>query len=656
MRSVIPLCFSILLLLEVVPECLAIDWSWEEVHPQWKVCRQDSFITGTRYVVRILNEPNPRFLLPQRYYPENRGLHMVRATRDDKGIKWIREIIPIIEEPQTEYEYFWGKENYLFQTLLLTDSIPEIHTYSFDLLDEKAQWETIDSLTLSLEHLAPDLIKRILLEDVNQDGLFDIILLVRRPNSHYGVDILLREGEGWLRKMCPDFPFNEDFSGQYPSGIGMVDFEHDGLREILVTFGFRSTQVKHYETDIYCVSDLTFNPIVHKVIWADHVESIAYFASIPADSGSKLEYYARDSNTFSEWNLYRDEENSYVIERIRSFTFPGRLSAIYHSNGLLPDSFMTYTINYSRYDSKYYDYYNHIYTWKISPDSIGYTKLKYIGTIPDLFPVYMNFVGIDELGRELYEVQGYYSMAGIYSFEFRRLWYKELIYLSSEDNIELSYGQFIPGGKFEGVGYLAGRGTAVYEWNDSGWDSVRTFDCLEQDGCKFILDCDGDGLLDILSYGPVYLTRILPSGEYIFEKVKPFVDIEDFNRIEDILWTDWDNDSDIDIYDYRTNSIYVNQVTGTPKQTNPFPQQFSLVSLYPNPFNSTLTFEYVSTLPLTYSIYNIIGQQVASPITLPQLLTPKGVSIPFESQPSGVYFLRLEANGESHEQKIILQK
>ncbi len=81
---------------------------------------------------------------------------------------------------------------------------------------------------------------------------------------------------------------------------------------------------------------------------------------------------------------------------------------------------------------------------------------------------------------------------------------------------------------------------------------------------------------------------------------------------------------------------------------NQLPQGYQLYQNYPNPFNPTTTigFDLPEPAAVTMKIYNLLGQEVASPFTT-QLFEAGHHSIEFAGRnlASGIYFYRIGATG-----------
>ena len=95
---------------------------------------------------------------------------------------------------------------------------------------------------------------------------------------------------------------------------------------------------------------------------------------------------------------------------------------------------------------------------------------------------------------------------------------------------------------------------------------------------------------------------------------------------------------------------------------NELPQVFSLEQNYPNPFNPTTTIIYSvaangqSSVGVTLSVYNALGQQVATLVHAKQ--NPGTYSVAFNAAnlPSGIYFYRLTAGDFTQLRKMVLIK
>jgi hypothetical protein len=101
--------------------------------------------------------------------------------------------------------------------------------------------------------------------------------------------------------------------------------------------------------------------------------------------------------------------------------------------------------------------------------------------------------------------------------------------------------------------------------------------------------------------------------------------------------------------------------TGVASAVNPnasagIPASFALHAPYPNPFNpeTTVAFDVPTTSDVTVRVYDVLGRQVA---TLTEGTINAGayhVTWNAANQTSGVYFVRMDANGQTFTQKCLL--
>jgi hypothetical protein len=102
------------------------------------------------------------------------------------------------------------------------------------------------------------------------------------------------------------------------------------------------------------------------------------------------------------------------------------------------------------------------------------------------------------------------------------------------------------------------------------------------------------------------------------------------------------------------------QLTGTGAETaEDLPERFVLDQNYPNPFNpsTTLRFSLPMTSTVTISIYSALGQKVED-LAHDRAMSAGAHEVTWNAggQPSGVYFARVEVDGESRSVKLVLMK
>ncbi len=86
--------------------------------------------------------------------------------------------------------------------------------------------------------------------------------------------------------------------------------------------------------------------------------------------------------------------------------------------------------------------------------------------------------------------------------------------------------------------------------------------------------------------------------------------------------------------------------------------EYALHQNYPNPFNpaTTIVFDMVEAGNVTLKVYNLMGQNVATPVNGYASAGRHSVSFNATNLPSGIYLYKLEANGFAAEKKMMLMK
>ena len=93
-------------------------------------------------------------------------------------------------------------------------------------------------------------------------------------------------------------------------------------------------------------------------------------------------------------------------------------------------------------------------------------------------------------------------------------------------------------------------------------------------------------------------------------------------------------------------------------ETQTFPNQYSIMSIYPNPFNPTTTISF--SIPefglVTITAYDLTGRKLATIINTN--LNPGNYSIDWNASyyPSGVYLMNMESSNFKQVQKVVLVK
>jgi hypothetical protein len=113
------------------------------------------------------------------------------------------------------------------------------------------------------------------------------------------------------------------------------------------------------------------------------------------------------------------------------------------------------------------------------------------------------------------------------------------------------------------------------------------------------------------------------------------------------------------IYVADSSSLMILQFNPTGiDNENPSPGRFALMKNYPNPFNATTSIDLALAHNgiVNLSIYNLLGQKVATPLDGFENAGDKSINWDASSLPSGVYFARLNTGGQVQSIKMVLLK
>lgn len=112
------------------------------------------------------------------------------------------------------------------------------------------------------------------------------------------------------------------------------------------------------------------------------------------------------------------------------------------------------------------------------------------------------------------------------------------------------------------------------------------------------------------------------------------------------------------IHLFMKDTITVSSPTGIEDQSDATPSKFELGQNYPNPFNAQTEIEYA--LPyeshVRITIYNMLGQETGTLVDDDESAGIHRVVWDAASQPSGVYFYRIEAGNNTLTRKMTLAK
>ena len=105
---------------------------------------------------------------------------------------------------------------------------------------------------------------------------------------------------------------------------------------------------------------------------------------------------------------------------------------------------------------------------------------------------------------------------------------------------------------------------------------------------------------------------------------------------------------------YATDGLAVIRLDGSAE----VPQEFGIVSAYPNPFNSQMRVSYslLETGLVDLAVYDLSGRLVAELMSGRQSSGVHTIMFDGTGMPSGVYMLRLQSGGQSSLMKVMLVK
>ena len=111
-----------------------------------------------------------------------------------------------------------------------------------------------------------------------------------------------------------------------------------------------------------------------------------------------------------------------------------------------------------------------------------------------------------------------------------------------------------------------------------------------------------------------------------------------------------------DIYIQRVNDFYTG--IGDPPVSGLMPETTELLPAYPNPFNAatTLSFKLQAAGEVSLKVFDVTGREAASLVTGHWSLGYHEVVWDAEGSASGIYFVRLQAEGGVKSQKLLLLK
>jgi len=228
-------------------------------------------------------------------------------------------------------------------------------------------------------------------------------------------------------------------------------------------------------------------------------------------------------------------------------------------------------------------------------------------------------------------------------------------------------------------GYIiAGNANITYTGSDAwliktdstgnvAWDRIFSR-CCDDYASDVRLTNDGGYILagasapDSLYYDDLWLIKCDNDGDSLWSRSYGGVSAEWANCVQQtsdggyvtVGYTQSYGAGEGDIWLVRVNS----ETSATPDFEVPSALEFALHPAHPNPFNNTTTFTYAipHSGSVTFAIYDILGQRVATLFNGAQTAGIHSISWDAVSQSSGIYFCRLQSGAYSQCQKLVLIK
>jgi hypothetical protein len=174
-------------------------------------------------------------------------------------------------------------------------------------------------------------------------------------------------------------------------------------------------------------------------------------------------------------------------------------------------------------------------------------------------------------------------------------------------------------------------------------------------------DYNNDTYLDLLVADRNGLYILNGTGDGHFSHTDTIDYAEGAYRSKMVRTEDMNNDGRPDIVIARDQQISVYYNTGTftsVKDISVVPNNFTLYPNYPNPFNpsTTINYELQNTEYVELSVYNLLGQRIATLVSQKQTPGRHQVTWNAAGFPSGFYFYRLKTENGSHIRKMQLIK
>ena len=218
-----------------------------------------------------------------------------------------------------------------------------------------------------------------------------------------------------------------------------------------------------------------------------------------------------------------------------------------------------------------------------------------------------------------------------------------------EDNQLCSYPEEV---------YLNCDGTCITDTDsDTVCDELEVVGCQDETACNYDVtatdscsDDDGDNIPDCCTYTDDICETC--SGETDGSGIVVDNDADDDTVCDDMdVCEGYDDTVDAD-GDGTPDGCYLSIYEGIS------PDNYSISSIYPNPFNpvTKITYGLPENTDITISVYNMKGTQITTLVNTFQTAGYHSVNWNADNLPSGVYLIRMDSGDFTQTQKVVLVK
>ncbi|MCP4632465.1 MAG: T9SS type A sorting domain-containing protein, partial [candidate division Zixibacteria bacterium] len=163
-------------------------------------------------------------------------------------------------------------------------------------------------------------------------------------------------------------------------------------------------------------------------------------------------------------------------------------------------------------------------------------------------------------------------------------------------------------------------------------------------GAPCITDLDGDGDVEVL----------VLNVENLYYQDETFLYCWDLPAAYNVRDTDWP----MHRHDIWSTGALMTQIPTHVEDTKNLPDEFRMITNYPNPFNesTTISFKLQTTSEVSIGIYNLLGQKIETLLEGQQQAGKHSVSWDASKFSSGIYFYKLSVDEKSFTKRMMLLK